>query len=66
MIERFRLSADGSELHATHELEDPLVLDNRGARFIGWKKKSGDHVYPYECDPTFALEYQDQVKGGKQ
>src|SRR3569833_2387606 len=66
VIERFRLSADGSALHSTQEFEDPLVLDNRGARFIGWKKKTGDHVYPYECDPTFALEYQSQMKGGKQ
>ena len=66
VIERFRLSEDGSELHSTQEFEDPLVLDNRGARFIAWKKKTGDHVYPYECDPTFALEYQNQAKGGKQ
>jgi len=66
VIERFRLGADGNELHATQEFEDPLMLENRGARFIGWKKKSGDHVYPYECDPTFALEYQSQLKGGKQ
>lgn len=58
-IERFRVSADGSELLATQEFEDPENLDNRGARFIGWKKKV-DHVYPYECDPTFALEYQKQ------
>jgi len=65
VIERFRVSEDGSELHSTQEFEDPLVLDNRGARFIAWKKKTGDHVYPYECDPTFALEYQKQ-EGGKQ
>jgi hypothetical protein len=63
VIERFRLSEDGKELHSTQEFEDPQVLDNRGARFIGWKKKAGEHVYPYECDPTFALEYQSQVKG---
>jgi len=61
VIERFRLSSDGTELHATQEFEDPQTLENRGARFIGWKKKS-DHVYPYECDPTFALEYQNQQK----
>ncbi|MEJ0038479.1 MAG: hypothetical protein WDO68_20775 [Gammaproteobacteria bacterium] len=58
VIERFRVNADGTELHATQEFEDPDVLDSRGARFIAWKKKTGDHVYPYECDPTFALEYQ--------
>jgi hypothetical protein len=59
VLERFRVSDDGTELLATQEFEDPDALDNRGARFIGWKKKT-DHVYPYECDPTFALEYQKQ------
>jgi hypothetical protein len=58
--ERFKLSADGSTLLATQEFEDPKVLDNRGARFITWKRKAGDHVYPYECDPSFALQYQSQ------
>ena len=64
LIERFRVSADGSELLSTQEFEDPENLDNRGARFIGWKKKT-DHVYPYECDPTFALEYQKQQQQAK-
>ena len=59
MLERFRVNADGTELTATQEFEDPETLENRGVRFIGWKKKT-DHVYPYECDPTFALEYQKQ------
>jgi len=62
VIERFRLNADGSALLATQEFEDPDMLENRGARVITWKKKTGDHVYPYECDPTFALEYQNQPK----
>lgn len=65
MIERFPVSEDGGELHSTQEFEDPHVLDNRGARFIALKKKTGDPVYPYECDPTFAPEYQKQ-QGGKQ
>lgn len=58
VIEHFRLSDDGTTLLSTQELEDPDVLDNRGARFIAWKRKAGQHVYPYDCDPTFALEYQ--------
>jgi hypothetical protein len=62
VLEHFRLNADGSALLATQEFEDPEMLDNRGARFITWKKKLGDHVYPYECDPTFSLEYQNQPK----
>ena len=63
-LERFRVSADGTELFASQEFEDPDTLDNRGVRFIGWKKKT-DHVYPYECDPTFALEYQKQQQQTK-
>lgn len=60
VIEHFRLSDDGNALLATQEFEDPEVLDNRGARFISWKRKQGDHVYPYDCDPSFALQYQTQ------
>lgn len=62
VLEHFRLNADGSALLATQEFDDPEMLENHGARFITWKKKAGDHVYPYECDPTFAIEYQDQPK----
>jgi hypothetical protein len=58
VVERFRLSDDGKTLLSTMEFEDPDVLDNRGARFIAWRKQEGQHVYPYECDPTFAQEYQ--------
>jgi hypothetical protein len=58
VIEHFRLNDDGTALLATQEFEDPEVLDNRGARFIAWKRKAGDHVYPYDCDPSFALQYQ--------
>ena len=60
VIEHFKLSDDGTALLATQEFEDPETLDNRGARFIAWKKKAGDHVYPYDCDPSFALQYQTQ------
>jgi hypothetical protein len=58
MVERYRLSPDGKRLMATQWFEDPEVLDNNGARFIVWAKQPGQHVYPYECDPSFVLEYQ--------
>jgi len=58
MVERYKLSADGTRLMATQWFEDPAVLDNTGARFIQWAKQPGQHVFPYECDPSFALEYQ--------
>ena len=57
MVERYKLSSDGKALLATQWFEDPAVLDNNGARFIRWDKREGQYVLPYECDPSFALEY---------
>jgi hypothetical protein len=56
VIERFKLSPDGKQLWATQEFEDPAVLDNRGVRFISWTR-ANDHVHAYDCDPSFAEEY---------
>lgn len=67
MVERYKLSADGKSLTATQWFEDPDVLDNNGARFIQWRKHPGQHVYPYDCDPSLATEYQKipDAEGGK-
>ena len=65
MVERYKLSADGSRLEATQWFEDPQVLDNHGARFIQWVKQPGQHVNAYECDPSFVLEYQDRGEAGR-
>ncbi len=62
VLERFRLSADGRHLLATQEFEDPAVIQNRGVRFIAWTREPGQHVFPYECDPSFATNYS---KGSK-
>jgi hypothetical protein len=59
MTERYRLSPDGKRLVAMQWFEDPETLDNNGARYIQWDKHPGQYVYPYECDPSFALEYQE-------
>ena len=56
VIERFTLSEDGGTLMATQEYEDPVTLENRGVRFVSWERGE-DYIYPYECDPTFALNY---------
>ena len=58
MIERYRLSADGKRLEASQWFSDPAMIANNGARFIAWTRDPAKHIYPYECDPTFALEYQ--------
>ena len=63
MVERYKLSADGTRLLATQWFEDSAVLDNNGARFIEWAKHEGQYVFPYECDPSFALEYQQAGEG---
>ncbi|MGC1270216.1 MAG: hypothetical protein WA842_06430 [Croceibacterium sp.] len=58
MVERYKMTPDGKALVATQWFEDAATLDNNGARYITWTKRAGQHVYPYECDPSFALEYQ--------
>jgi hypothetical protein len=59
MIERFWLSADGKTLMARQEFEDPDVLENRGARYVAWDRGGpNEHIFPYECDPSFAANYQ--------
>jgi hypothetical protein len=56
-VERFWLSADGKTLLARQEFEDPDTIENRGARNVAWDRQPGEHIYPYECDPTFVLNY---------
>lgn len=63
MVERYKLSPDGQRLVATEWFEDPVTLDNNGARFIQWAKHDGQHVFPYECDPSFAVEYEQAGEG---
>jgi hypothetical protein len=57
-LERFWLSDDGNTLFAVQEFEDPDVLENRGARFMAWARAPGQYIFPYECDPSFSLNYQ--------
>ena len=57
LIERFWLANGGKTLMMLQEFEDPDALENRGARFVGWDR-GNDFIYPYECDPSFAANYQ--------
>lgn len=66
MVERYKLSPDGTRLMATQWFEDPAVLENNGARYIEWARQPGQYVFPYECDPSFALEYQEAGEAGEQ
>lgn len=53
MTERFKLSEDGNSLWSTEVSEDSAIFNGSAARFVSWRKVPGDHVYPYECDPSF-------------
>ena len=57
VIERFWLGNGGKTLMMLQEFEDSDALENRGARFVGWDRGK-DFIYPYECDPSFAANYQ--------
>jgi hypothetical protein len=57
VVERFWLGNDGKTLMMLQEFEDLDALENRGARFVGWDRGK-DFIYPYECDPSFAANYQ--------
>jgi len=66
MVERYKRSEDGTMLKATQWFEDPEVLENNGARYLQWTHEPGNYVFPYNCNPTFALEYQaveDEAEG---
>jgi len=52
LVERFRLTPDGKQLHWTQTVEDPQVLNNRGVRYVVMERKEG-FVYPYDCDPAY-------------
>jgi len=56
------VSADGKTLMARQEFEDADVIENRGARLMAWDRQSGERIYPYECDPTFVLNYNSSRK----
>ncbi|MDX1563519.1 MAG: hypothetical protein R3305_11365 [Gammaproteobacteria bacterium] len=53
LIERFRVSEDGTTLSATQIYEDPATFSGRAARFMSWSKRPGEYVYPYDCDPLY-------------
>lgn len=60
MIERYRIDPASGRLTILQWFSDPATITNNGARWLEWEKHEGLYVYPYECDPSFALEYADR------
>ena len=53
LIERFKL-ADPNTLVVTQQFEDPGSFAGTAARVLSFRR-GNDHVYPYDCDPTYGL-----------
>jgi hypothetical protein len=53
LSERFRL-ADENTLVVTQQFEDPGSFEGTAARVMSFRR-GDDHVYPYDCDPTYGL-----------
>lgn len=56
LIERFRL-ADPDTLVITQQFEDPGSFDGTAARVMSFNR-GNDHVYPYDCDPSYGLSFE--------
>ena len=59
LTERFRLSDDGQVLVITQVYEDPAMFKGTAARVIPLDKYA-DHVYPYDCDPSYGAAIQNR------
>jgi hypothetical protein len=53
LIERFRL-ADTDTLVITQQFEDPASFEGTAGRVMTFNR-GDDHVYPYDCDPTYGV-----------
>lgn len=57
VVERFRVSLDGSTLWVTQLYQDPAVFEGRAARYIAFRRgPAAGYVYPFDCDPGYAAE----------
>jgi hypothetical protein len=64
LVERFRL-ADANTLIVTQQFEDPGSFDGRAARIMSFRR-GDDHVYPYDCDPTYGLAIDSREGPGRE
>jgi hypothetical protein len=53
LVERMRL-ADADTLVVTQQFADPGSFEGTAARIMSFRR-GDDHVYPYDCDPTYGL-----------
>ena len=63
LLERFRL-ADPNTLVVTQQFEDPGSFEGTAARIMSFRR-GDDHVYPYDCDPTYGLAIDSRQGPGR-
>jgi len=56
LIERFRLAGPDTMI-VTQQFEDPGSFDGTGARVLSFNR-GDDHVYPYDCDPSYGIDFE--------
>ena len=62
LVERFRL-ADPDTLVVTQQFEDPGSFTGTAARVLSFQR-GNDHVYPYDCDPTYGIAIESREGPG--
>ena len=56
VVERFRLSPDGTTLWITQVYDDPATFEGLTARYMAYTKvPEGGYVYPFDCNPGYSL-----------
>ena len=64
LLERFRL-ADANTLIVTQQFEDAGSFEGSAARIMSFRR-GNDHVYPYDCDPTYGLDIESRQGPGRE
>ena len=64
LLERFRL-ADANTLVVTQQFEDAGSFEGTAARVMSFRR-GNDHVYPYDCDPTYGLAIESRGGPGQE
>jgi len=64
LLERFRL-ADANTLVVTQQFEDTGSFEGTAARVMSFRR-GNDHVYPYDCDPTYGLDIESRQGPGRE
>lgn len=64
LLERFR-AADANTMLVTQEFEDAGSFAGTAARVMAFRR-GNDHVYPYDCDPTYGLAIESRGGPGQE